>query len=168
MSQHSLVAAISHDFLSSRLGQALLLAASLFLLLLVSPSAEAQGSCVPYGLAGSNLAYFREPGSSYVRGSIALYFNNSCSPPSSGSMGMGRYGSAYTGSKSSAISICNRGNGFNNDASYSGAGFWGCSPTNSGSGGGGSSRSGGGSSSGGGGFYDAPAPEISPTQLPHG
>ena len=135
-----------------------LLAALLLLLLAAAPSAQAQGSrCTLIDGWWS----FMMPSSGYMKGTYPMYRNSNCSPPSTGSIRFGKYGSVEDRRREDAIAKCKRHTGFSKmDVGPSGL-FWSCKPIFDSDGG-----SGSGSSTGRGNFYVKP--EIRASKLPLG
>lgn len=120
--------------------------AHLLLLLAGLPSAQAQGArCFP---TGSGWYYWLPDNGMLPGGSIPLFDNNQCEPPSEGSSDNGKYGSVSASSRESAAELCNRMNGVSN--SYArpkgGGSLWSCYVDSSSGGG----KAGSGSSGGGG------------------
>lgn len=84
-----------------RLSLLLLLAALITLLLAAAPGAQAQGSCKLL-----RYPFYVNRSGDYMSGSHPIYRNSSCSPPSSGTVSFGKYGTVFGGSRESAIAKC--------------------------------------------------------------
>ena len=138
-----------------RVGHGVLFAALILLLFAALPTAEAQGKrCMPQS---SGWYYWHPDSGKFRAGSIPLYNNNRCEPPSDGSWGTGKYGMVSASSRAGAVSKCNSMNGVSNStvSPSGGISMWSCripSSSRGGSGNGNGSRGGSGSV----GSYDAP------------
>lgn len=134
-----------------RVGYGVLFAALILLLFAALPTAEAQGKrCMPQS---SGWYYWHPDSGKFPAGSIPLYNNNQCEPPSDGSWSTGKYGMVSASSRAGAVSKCNSMNGVSNSTvSPSGGGsMWACRRSSSSRGG-----NGGRGGSGSGGSYDEP------------
>lgn len=142
-----------------RLALVFLLAAVVALLLAAAPSAQAQGRCTPLRYPD----YVRLT-STYMKGTHPIYRNNSCSPPSRGSVNFGKYGTVMGGSRQSAIATCIARTGISKMTAgpvYSTG--WSCKPLT------GSGKSGSGAADGDGSFEsEYRQPEIQASKLPLG
>ena len=96
-----------------RAGFWLLLAALLLLLLAAPPSALAQGSSGRCFLLSSR-ASFRMPSSGFLSGTIPVFLNTDCTPPSDGTYSAGEYGTVEAYDRDEAIRKCDKYNGYSN------------------------------------------------------
>ena len=114
---------------SGRVGLRLPLALFLILLALIAglPSAQAQGSdrrCRRFNSSAS----FWMSNSGFASGTVSIYLNDECSPPSDGTMSAGEHGMVDAYDRQDAIRNCNKYNGYSDNTVSPFGSFWRCNP----------------------------------------
>ncbi len=144
----SLFGDVIHVVRSGRVGFRLPLALLLLLLLLAAlPSAQVQGSDRRCQILNRRATFWMSS-SGFARGTVSIYLNHDCTPPSEGTMSAGEHGIVDSRDRQDAIRKCNKYNGYSNNTVRPFGLFWSCNPvidsdSDSSSGKGKSSRKGG-------------------------
>ena len=110
-----------------RLVRVALLAAVLLLLLAALPSAQAQGSGMRCAYLNSRASFWM-PNSGFITGTVPIFLNHNCTPPSEGTLWAGQHGMVDPWNRQAAIEKCNTYNGHSNTVSPFGL-FWSCNPS---------------------------------------
>ena len=111
---------------ANRLGFMTLLVAVTLLLFAAVPSTQAQGTrCSIWDRRHT----FWMSSSGFISGTVPIFANSNCTPPSEGTLSAGEHGIVDSWDRQAAIDKCNKYNGYTNNQVRAFGIFWSCRPS---------------------------------------